>query len=150
VRSNDLDVGDRSKVKSDINVTPLVGVLVVLLCIMMLYAPNVDVGMGVGLRLPAAVHTLDKPDPDCGELTVVSIGADRQIYVNCRAIREDELAARVTKSLERNKGKAVLLKADKAAPYSAIMAAMDSLRTAQITNISLVVKTRANLPRPRP
>ena len=41
---------------------------------MMLYAPNVDVGMGVGLRLPAAVHTMNKPDPDCGELTVVSIG----------------------------------------------------------------------------
>ena len=63
-------------------------------------------------------------NPHCGELTVVSIGADRQLYVNCRAIREDELAARVTESLERNKGKAVLLKADEAAPYSAIMAAM--------------------------
>jgi biopolymer transport protein TolR len=148
VRSNDLGAGDRSKVKSDINVTSLVGVLFVLLSIMMLSVPIVHLDAGV--RLPDAVHTVNKPNPDCGELTVVSIGADRQLYVNCHAIREDELAARVTESLERNKGKAVLLKADEAAPYSAIMAAMDRLRTAQITNVSLVVKTPANLPRPRP
>jgi biopolymer transport protein TolR len=148
VRLNDVGVGDRGKVKSDINVTPLVAVLLVLLSVMMISMPIVDVG--VGIRLPDAVYTVNKPNPDCGELTVVSIAADRSLYVNCRRVTEEEFAARVTESLERNKDRAVLIKADEAAPYSAIMAAMDSLRGAQIANVSLVVAKPANLPRTRP
>jgi biopolymer transport protein ExbD len=130
-------VVDRGKVKSDINVTPLIAVLFVLLSVMMISMPIVDVG--VGIRLPDAVYTVNKPNPDCGELTVVSIAADRGLYVNCRPVTEEEFAARVTESLERNKDRAVLLKADDAAPYSATMAAMDSLRGAEIANVSLVV-----------
>ena len=70
--------------------------------------------------------------------------------MNCRPVVEKELAARVTESLESNKDKAVLIMADEAAPYSAIMAAMDSLRGAQISSVSLVVAKPANLPRTRP
>jgi biopolymer transport protein ExbD len=141
-------VGDRGNVKADINVTPLVAVLFVLLSVMMISMPIVQVG--VGIRLPEAVYTVNKPNPDCGELTVVSIALDRSLYVNCRRVTEEEFAARVTESLESNKDKAVLLMADEAAPYSAIMAAMDSLRGAEIANVSLVVAKPANLPRTRP
>jgi biopolymer transport protein ExbD len=148
VRLNDVGVGDRGKVKSDINVVPLVAVLFVLLSVMMISVPTVHVGGGI--RLPDAVYTVDKPNPDCGELTVVSIAADRSLYVNCRFVTEGEFAAKVTESLERNKDRVVLIKADEAAPYSAIMAAMDGLRRAQIANVSLVVAKSASLPRTRP
>jgi biopolymer transport protein TolR len=137
VRLNDGGVGDSGKVKSDINVTPLVAVLFVLLSVMMMSMPIVDVG--VGIRLPDAVYTVNKPNPDCGELTVVSIAADRSLYVNCRRVTEEEFAARVTESFERNRDRAVLIKADEAAPYSAIMAAMDGLRGAEIAKVSLIV-----------
>jgi biopolymer transport protein ExbD len=147
MKLNDVGVGDRT-VRPDINVTPLVAVLFVLLCVMMFSLPIVDVG--VGIRLPEAVYTVNKPNRDCGELTVVSIAADRSLYVNCRRVTEEEFAARVTESLERNKDRAVLINGDEAAPYSAIMAAMDSLRGAQIANVSLVVAKPANLPRTRP
>jgi biopolymer transport protein ExbD len=148
VRLNDVGVGDRGNVKSDMNLTPLIAVLFVLLSVMMISMPIVDVG--VGIRLPEAVYTVDKPNSDCGELTVVSIAADRGLYLNCRLVREEEFAARVTESLERNKDRTVLIKADEEAPYSAIMAAMDGLRRAQIANVSLVVAKPANLPRTRP
>ena len=134
---------------ADINVTPLVGVLFVLLCVMMLYGPNVDAGMGVGLRLPDAVHTTNRPDTD-GELTVVSIAADRALYVNGRQVLDDQLAARVTASLERNTDQSVLIKADEEVPYLTIMAVMDRLRTAQITNLSLVVQSGVSVLRPGP
>jgi biopolymer transport protein ExbD len=148
VRRNDVGLADSGNVKSDINVVPLVAVLVVLLCIIMLSMPIVDVG--VGIRLPEAVYTVNKPNPDCGERTVVSIAADCSLYVNCRQVTEEEFAARVTKSIESNKDKTVLIMADEAARYSAIMAAMDSLHGAQISTVSLVVATPANLPRTRP
>ena len=115
---------------------------------MMISMPIVDVG--VGIRLPDAVYTVNKPNPDCGELTVVSIAADRSLYVNCRRVTDEEFAGRVTESLERNKDWTILIKADEAAPYSAIMAAMDSLRGAQVANVSLVVAKPANPPRTRP
>ena len=143
-----MGVGDRGNVKSDINVTPLVAVLFVLLCVMMFSLPIGHVG--VGIRLPEAVYTVNRPNPDCGELTVVSIAVDRGLYVNCRRVTDEEFAARVTESLESHKDKTILIKADEAAPYSAIMAAMDSLRGAQIATVSLVVAKPANLPRTRP
>jgi biopolymer transport protein ExbD len=144
----EMGIGDRGNVKSDINVIPLVAVLVVLLCIMMISTPIVD--LGVGIRLPEAVYTVNKPNPDCGELTVVSIARDRSLYVNCKQVTEEEFAARVTESLERHENQTVLISADEAAPYSSIMAAMDSLRGAEIATVSLVVAAPANPPRTRP
>ena len=144
----EMGTGDRGKIKADINVTPLVAVLVVLLCVMMLCVPIVH--LGGGIRLPEAVHTVNKPNPDCSELTVVSIARDRGLYVTCKWVAEEELAARVTASLERHEDQTVLIKGDEDAPYSAIMAAMDRLRGAQIATVSLVVAEAANPPRTRP
>ena len=143
MRSTDAGVGRTGKVKSDIDVTALVGVLVVLLTIQMISVP-IHVGGGGGVRLPDAVNTVNKPNPDCRELTVVAIAADRSIYVNCKPIREEELAAKVSESLESKKDKTILIEAADNAPYSAIMAAMDSLRAVQIANVSLIVEKRAN------
>jgi biopolymer transport protein ExbD len=69
--------------------------------------------------------------------------------VNCRPVTEEAFAARVTESLESHEDKTVLINGDEAAPYSAIMAAMNRLRGAEIANVSLVVATPANLPRTR-
>jgi biopolymer transport protein ExbD len=138
VRFTNLGLGGRGEIKSDINVTPLIAVLVVLLIILMLYVPTWS--HGPESWLPRATHTVDKPDPRMYAVTVVAILADRRLFVNRVPVREKDLAAKVTESLQSKKDKTVLLKGDEDTPYSAVMAAVDSLRKAQIKNISLIVR----------
>jgi biopolymer transport protein TolR len=70
--------GAKGGVKSDINVTPLVDVMLVLLIIMMLVAPMLQ--QGVSLRLPTATNTVDKPETQ--EQTVLAISKDKSFYIN--------------------------------------------------------------------
>ena len=76
--SMDVGGGGRGALKADINVTPLVDVMLVLLIIMMLVAPMLQ--KGVDVRLPEAGNTVDKPDSQ--EQTVLAVTADRRFYVN--------------------------------------------------------------------
>ena len=130
--------GAKGGVKSDINVTPLVDVMLVLLIIMMLIAPMLQ--QGVSVKLPTAQNTVDKPEVQ-GQ-TVIAIGRDKQIYLNAKPVPEQELGRRVTEILENMKEKIVLIKADREAPYSAVMAAMDKLRAAQVENVGLVTERK--------
>jgi biopolymer transport protein ExbD len=134
----DVGGGARGEVKSDINVTPLVDVMLVLLIIMMIVAPMLQ--KGVDVKLPQAANTVDKPETQ--EQTVIAITADRRVYLNTQQVREEELTQKVTESLESKKEKVVLIKGDEDAPYSAIMETMDKLRAAQIENIGLVAEKR--------
>ncbi len=136
--SMDVGGGARGEVKSDINVTPLVDVMLVLLIIMMIVAPMLQ--KGVDVKLPQASNTVDKPETQ--EQTVIAITADKRVYLNATPVREEELTQKVTESLESKKEKVVLIKGDEDAPYSAIMATMDKLRAAQIENIGLVAEKR--------
>jgi biopolymer transport protein TolR len=130
-----MDVGStKGGVKSDINVTPLVDVMLVLLIIMMLVAPMLQ--QGVAVSLPEAGNTADKPDTQ--DQTVVAIDAVNHYYVNAIPVQKDDLVGRVQTALEDKKEKIVYLKGDKDAKYSAIMDAMDALRKAQIENIALI------------
>jgi len=136
-----MDVGGagRGEVKSDINVTPLVDVMLALLIIMMIVAPMLQ--KGVDVKLPQASNVADKPETQ--EQTVVAVTADKRFYLNSTPVREEELTQKVVESLESKKEKTVLIKGDEDAPYSAIMATMDQLRKAQIENIGLVAEKRA-------
>ena len=134
-----MDVGGaKGGVKADINVTPLVDVMLVLLIIMMLIAPMLQ--QGVSVKLPTATNTTDKPEVQ-GQ-TVVAIGRDKQMYLNAKAINEGDLGTRVTELLENAKEKIVLIKADEEVEYGAVMAAMDQLRQAGIEDIGLITERK--------
>ena len=130
--------GAKGGVKSDINVTPLVDVMLVLLIIMMLIAPMLQ--QGVSLRLPTATNTVDKPES--ADQTVIAIAANKEIYLNAKPIREVELATKVNDALENQKEKVVLIKADEEVEYSAVMATMDQLRQAGVEDIGLVTTAK--------
>ncbi len=134
-----MDVGGaKGGLKADINVTPLVDVMLVLLIIMMLVAPMLQ--KGVDVKLPQATNSADKPETQ--DQTVVAIAADKRMFLNAVPVREDDLRQRVTEVLEGKKEKVVLIKADVDAPYSTVMAAMDRLREAQIENVGLVTERK--------
>ncbi len=132
-----MDVGGaRGGIKSDINVTPLVDVMLVLLIIMMIIAPMLQ--QGVVLTLPTAVHTTDKPDTS--DQVVVFVDANSKLYVNTMPVLEADVVGRLQTVLEDKKEKTVYLKGDKDAPYSSIMKMMDALRKAQIDTVGLITE----------
>jgi biopolymer transport protein ExbD len=134
-----MDVGGaKGGMKADINVTPLVDVMLVLLIIMMLIAPMLQ--KGVDVKLPLAANTTDKPETQ--EQTVVAIDASKQMYLNGIRIREDDLRTQIEAALEDKKEKIVLIKGDENAPYSSIMSAMDRLRESNIENIGLITEKK--------
>ena len=130
-----MDVGGaKGGVKSDINVTPLVDVMLVLLIIMMLIAPMLQ--QGVTVTLPKAQNTVDKPEQS--NQTVLAIGKDRSFYLNAKPVSENDMARRVNELLENKTEKIVVIKADEEVEYGAVMAAMDQLRQAGIEDIGLI------------
>lgn len=134
-----IDVGgSKGGVTSDINVVPMVDIMLVLLVIFMLVAPMLQAGVNV--KLPEAENTLDKPETT-GQ-TVVAITPNGRFHVNGLEVRENELAATVLKALEAGGERVVLVKGDEDAPYSAIMAAMDQLREAEVENIGLITEQK--------
>lgn len=135
-----MDVGGaRGGIKSDINVTPLVDVMLVLLIIMMIVAPLLQKGAPV--RLPTAANSVDKPETQ-GQ-TVVAVTAGGEYYVDGLPIPEADLQRRVTEILEDKNEKIVLIKADEDAQYGRVMEAMDELRAAGIEDMGLITERRA-------
>src|SRR5437016_13098361 len=125
--------GAKGGVKSDINVTPLCDVMLVLLIIMMIVAPLLQ--QGVSVQLPQANNTVDKPETQ-GQ-TVIAIAKDKALYLNAKPIKQEELATRINDLLENKQEKIVLIKADEAVDYGSVMDTMDQLRTAGIEDIGL-------------
>jgi biopolymer transport protein TolR len=132
-----MDVGgSKDGIKSDINVTPLVDVMLVLLIIIMIIAPMLQ--KGVELNMPYATNTQDKPDT--ADQTVVAVDAMGKLYVNTRQYPEDQVVARLKAIMETKTDKTVYLKGDKDAKYGAIMQMMDALRHAQIDTVGLITE----------
>ena len=136
--------GTQGGPKSDINVTPLVDVMLVLLIIMMLVAPMLQ--KGVDVTLPEAGNTVDKPDNE--EQTVVAIDSANQFWVNGVRVAKTDFAARVKAMLDERSEKVVLIKGDQDASYSAIMEAMDYLHEAQIEDIGLITEPKKDPNKP--
>jgi biopolymer transport protein ExbD len=134
-----MQVGEnKGNIVADINVTPLVDVMLVLLIIMMLVAPMLQ--QGVNVRLPQSTHRVDKPETQ--DQTVIAIAANRALYLNARPVQEAELGTRISEALEGKTQKIVIIKADEEVEYGAVMAAMDQLRAAGIEDIGLITEQR--------
>ena len=135
-----MDVGGaRGGIKSDINVTPLVDVMLVLLIIMMIVAPLLQ--QGVNVRLPVATNSVEKPDTQ--ENTVIGIDANGGVFVNAVPVPDSDIRRRVEEILEGKTERIVLIKADEDAAYGKVMDTMDELRAAGIEDMGLITERRA-------
>jgi biopolymer transport protein TolR len=137
-----MDLGSKGSLKADINVTPLVDVMLVLLIIMMLIAPMLQ--KGVNVKLPEAGNTVDKPDTQTQ--TVVAIDSANQFWVNGLQVEKTAFASKVKTVLEDKSEKVVLIKGDQDALYSSVMQAMDDLRKAGIEDIGLITEKKEAKP----
>ncbi|MDG2040575.1 MAG: biopolymer transporter ExbD [Ilumatobacter sp.] len=123
---------------SEINITPLADVMLVLLIIVMLIAPLLQ--QGVELTLPEAANTEDKPESD--EQTTLAVTADGRFFVDNIESSESEMLNNVQAALERKLERIVLIKADQDAQYSSVMAVLDRLQRAGIENIGLITERK--------
>ena len=133
-----MQLGGSGDIKADINVTPLVDVMLVLLIIVMLVAPLVQ--QGVSLTLPAAANTSDHPETS--DQTTVQITADKRFWINGSQVLENDFRQRVEEALEGKKERVILIKADVEADYGDVMKAMDELRAAGIEDMALITDPR--------
>jgi len=133
-----VQLGGGGGVKSDINVTPLVDVMLVLLIIMMIVAPLLQ--QGVSVKLPQAANTTEKPDTQ--DQTVLAIDANKRLYLNTVPVQSGDLRRRVEEVLEGKKDRIVIIKADQDVEYSAVMDAMDELRASGIEDMGLITDPR--------
>jgi len=134
-----MDVGGaKGGVKSDINVTPLVDVMLVLLIIVMLIAPLLQ--KGVDVKLPIAENTTDKPETQ-GQ-SVVAIAADGRVFFNSVPIRNEDLTSKIAEVLAAKKDSIIIIKADEDVEYSAVMATMDALRSAGVEDMGLITEKK--------
>jgi len=134
-----MDVGgQKGGLNSQINVTPLADVMLVLLIIVMLIAPLLQAGVIVAL--PEAANTVEKPDNDAQ--TVLHVDSSGRFYVDNAPTEESQLMASVQRALDRKFERVVLIKADQGARYADIMEVMDRLQRAGIEDIGLVTERK--------
>jgi len=130
-----METGNRksSLLMSQINVTPFVDVMLVLLIIFMVTAPMMQTGLDVNLPKveAAAVSSQDEP-------LVVTIDRAKRVYLNGRQFKRRELTEKLEAIAAENKDRMVLLRADEAVPYGIVMGAMADIRKAGIIKVGMM------------
>jgi biopolymer transport protein ExbD len=117
----------------EINVTPFIDVILVLLIIFMIAAPLATVDIAVDL--PAA-NVERTPQPD--KLLILTLKSDLSIMVDNNAITRGALAAALDAATGGDKTQRVFLRADRSVPYGELMTLMNELRSAGFLHVALV------------
>ncbi len=126
-------VSDQEEVRAEINVTPLVDVVLVLLVILMLVAPMLK--EDVPVELPIAAHAEEET---ASEIPVLAIAADGAVTLDGAPLASDGLAARIGAIYATRADKTVMLAADRSLGYARVVEVMDACRAAGIARIGIV------------
>jgi biopolymer transport protein TolR len=124
---------NNGRLMSEINVTPFVDVMLVLLIIFMVTAPMMIKGAQVSL--PEAEMSNIKTTE---EITVVSIDKNMQIYINDYQTTIEAFPEKLDRAFLNKKDKEILLKADKEVPYGVVVQVMSEIKSAGITKIGML------------
>ena len=127
----------RSKPMSEINVTPFVDVMLVLLIIFMVAAPLLTVGVPVELPKTAA-NALPQEEE---EPLTITVQADGGLAIQNTQINAEELVPRLRAIAAERDGDKVFLRADGAVPYAQVVQVMGALNAGGFSNIGLVTET---------
>ena len=132
-------IDDESQALSDINVTPLVDVMLVLLVIFMVTAPLMQQGIDVQLPKSVAQNLPQEPENPL----ILSITRGQVYYLNETPIPKQQLADRLKIILRNRRSKAIYLKADRNLPYGVVVETMDVLNRLGVENLGMVTELRS-------
>jgi len=128
--------GGSGEVKSDINVTPLVDVVLVLLIIFMVVTPMLQ--KGVHLSLPPAAASEKKPDS--GNTLTVAIDAKRQLFIEKDAVAKENFLAMMLEIHDRSPEKMIYIKADRKLKYGDVKEVMVMVNEAGFNSVGLLTE----------
>jgi biopolymer transport protein TolR len=129
-----------SKVNANINVTPMVDVMLVLLIIFMVITPMLQ--NKVSVDMAKVDNPTSMPDADKEDAIVVAITRDGQVYLGQDKIAVSELGARVRDKIADKPGKTIFVRADARAQFRAVEDAIDAVRTAGVDEVGLLTQKR--------
>jgi biopolymer transport protein TolR len=135
-------------VNSDINVTPMVDVMLVLLIIFMVITPMLQRGQSVDLA--KTDNPVQMPDADKEDSVLVAVMRDGTIYLGQDKVSADQLATKVKDKLAAKTDKQVFVKADARAKYGAVVEVVDNVRSAGVDQLGLLTEQRKSGMEPPP
>ena len=127
--------GNNRRFMSEINVTPLVDVMLVLLIIFMVAAPMMMQGVDVNLPKTTAknIKTMDEP-------LMLTVNKKKEIFLENHPVKLDRLEFKIKKIFENRREKEVLLRADKDVPYGFVIDVMARVKNAGISKLGMVTE----------
>jgi len=133
-----MSAGSSKGIKNDINVTPLVDVVLVLLIIFMVITPMLQRGKDV--HLPVAVHP-EVEDKD-GDPLVLSITADKKVWVESNNVPEEGLEEALGKEFTKTPGRKMLVKGDEVLTVGDVRKMMDHAKKAGAKGVELAIEVK--------
>ena len=127
--------GNSNELMSDINVTPFVDVMLVLLIIFMVTAPMMIQGLNVDLPEATA-----KPLDSEKEHLVITIDKDHHVHINDYQVTVESLSAKLIKILQSRRDREVYLKADKNIPYGIVVQVMAEIKGAGVEQLGMITE----------
>ena len=126
------------KVNSNINVTPMVDVMLVLLIIFMVITPMLN--NKVNVDLPKAVNAVPMEDASKEDAVTVAVTRDGRTFLGADQTTVEELGAKISAKLENKTNKEVFFRADNRANYGKVMDAVDGIRAAGVSQLGLLTE----------
>ena len=129
-----------SKVNSNINVTPMVDVMLVLLIIFMVITPMLQ--QKVAVDMAKVDNPTNMPDADKEDAIVVAITRSGDVFLGQNRVAVAELGGKVRDKLADTPGKTIFIRADSRAQFRAVEDAIDAVRTAGVEDVGLLTQKR--------
>jgi len=126
------------KVNSNINVTPMVDVMLVLLIIFMVITPMLN--NKVNVDLPKAAAAVVMEDANKEDAVVIAVTRDGKTFLGGDRVNIEDLGAKITDKLANKTDKQVFLRADSRANYGKVMDTIDGIRTAGVSQLGMLTE----------
>jgi len=130
--------GGRGEVTSDINVTPMADVMLVLLIIFMVVTPMLQKGQSV--ELARTKNPIDMKEADRDDAVLITLTRDSKIYLGQDKVSIDALATKVNDLLASKLEKKVFVKCDLRAKYGDVVQVVDDIRNAGVDQVGLLTE----------
>jgi biopolymer transport protein TolR len=134
------------KVNSNINVTPMVDVMLVLLIIFMVITPMLQKGTIV--EMAKVNNPMQMPDADKEDALIVAVQRDGKVFFDSQMVSPEELTQKVRDRVSSRTNKTVYVRADARAHYKAVVEVVDDVRSAGVDQLGLLTEQKREQQQP--